>query len=232
MNTWEPSSFEDQLLQEHFTHHPGTAYLEFAVSPSGQWPNARRIDAVLIPGARMVVRRPGEYSIEEATAAIAGQHVHVIEAKRALNRGVIGQVLVAEYLVRAALEPARVATTVVCSRGNQDLEDFCRHAGIEVHFYSVPEEGNRPPAVPAEPCERADLRQAPDEPRRRAFLAGWTQAVNGHLFGSVRRRKTHANMGNLFGWIHGDKPDEFRLETWRRYAESSATGDTNEQCPA
>lgn len=46
-------------------------------------------------------------------------------------------------------------------------------------------------------------------------------AENGLLYGTARRKKTHMNMGNLFGWIYGDQPDEFKLETWERYVNNS-----------
>ena len=68
---------------------------------------------------------------------------------------------------------------------------------------------------------RVDMRRPPDEARRRAFLAGWTDAVSGRLYNSVLYRKTHANMGNLFGWIYGDVSKEFRLATWTRYVENA-----------
>ncbi len=29
--------------------------------------------------------------------------------------------------------------------------------------------------------------------------------------------KTHANMGNLFGWIYGEQPQEFKKATWETY---------------
>jgi hypothetical protein len=51
-------------------------------------------------------------------------------------------------------------------------------------------------------------------------MKGWDAAVAGTLYGSVHTVKTHANMGNLFGWIYGDKPEEFREATWARYVES------------
>jgi hypothetical protein len=63
-------------------------------------------------------------------------------------------------------------------------------------------------------------------------MAGWTGASRrtqavvrrsweaGTLYGSVHVVKTHANMGNLFGWIYGDMPEEFREETWARYVGS------------
>lgn len=51
-------------------------------------------------------------------------------------------------------------------------------------------------------------------------MRGWDAAVAGALFGSVYKVKTHANMGNLFGWIYGDMPEEFSDATWARYVES------------
>ena len=30
-------------------------------------------------------------------------------------------------------------------------------------------------------------------------------------------KKTHANMGNLFGWIYGEQPQEFKKATWETY---------------
>jgi hypothetical protein len=92
-----------------------------------------------------------------------------------------------------------------------------RDNGIDLHFYPILQ-GGEPPGD--ENDGRVDVRRSPDEPRRRAFLAGWTDAANGRLYNSVLRRKTHMNMGNLFGWIYGDMPREFRLATWERYEQA------------
>jgi hypothetical protein len=65
---------------------------------------------------------------------------------------------------------------------------------------------------------RKDVRdQDPQKTHRRAFLAGWTDAVNGRLYETILTRKTHTNMGNLFGWIYGQQSRDFKLETWYRY---------------
>ena len=65
---------------------------------------------------------------------------------------------------------------------------------------------------------RDDVRdKAPRDSHRSAFLGGWTDAINGKLYATIQDKKTHRNMGNLFGWIYGDKPRAFRLETWYRY---------------
>ena len=70
--------------------------------------------------------------------------------------------------------------------------------------------------------ERKDNRDThPSERHRAAFLAGWTAAANGNLYGSVLEQKTHANMGNLFGWIYGEQSREFRLSIWYQYCEAT-----------
>ena len=73
---------------------------------------------------------------------------------------------------------------------------------------------------PAAFRSRVDKRNPPDLARCRAFMQGWNDAVAGKLYDSIFRTKTHANMGNLFGWIYGDKPDDFKQQTWEQYIES------------
>ncbi len=69
---------------------------------------------------------------------------------------------------------------------------------------------------------RKDLRDRdPQKTHRSAFLAGWTEAEKGHLYESNLSKKTHTNMGNLFGWIFGEKPDEFNHQIWDLYLENA-----------
>lgn len=68
--------------------------------------------------------------------------------------------------------------------------------------------------------KRDDIRDPdPRESHRTAFMAGWTRAVQGELFSTVVEKKTHANMGNLFGWVYGEQTREFKLATWYHYLE-------------
>ncbi len=77
--------------------------------------------------------------------------------------------------------------------------------------------------------KRQDLRdQDPDVFHKRAFMTGWTDAVNGKLYASTRDRKTHSNMGNLFGWVFGAKNENFRNQIWFLYLEN-ALGDIEEE---
>jgi hypothetical protein len=48
-------------------------------------------------------------------------------------------------------------------------------------------------------------------------MTGWAAAARGVLYETSRSEKTHANMGNLFGWIYGDESEDFKEDTWDRY---------------
>jgi hypothetical protein len=221
------STLEDQLLQEHFTEHRGTAYLELPLSVLSDSSRARRIDAVLIPDASSEVYPPSDYDIDKAKEAIRGKLIHVIEAKYALNRGVIGQVLVAKHLIERVMDPSEVVMDVVYVEDNADLKEFCESQGINTHPYPhVRREYNPSKPVRGVAGNRTDKRNPPDPDRYRAFLTGWTHAVKGRLYRSIRKRKTHTNMGNLFGWIYGEQSSEFKRETWERYIEHSRLADT------
>jgi hypothetical protein len=69
---------------------------------------------------------------------------------------------------------------------------------------------------------RKDIRNRdPQGTHKRAFMGGWTDAENGKLYATTNDRKTHANMGNLFGWIFGSKSNAFRDKIWELYLENA-----------
>lgn len=168
---WKPSTFEDWLLKKHFDENAGTAFLELPISIASEAGRARRIDAVLIPDGPDLIYQQGDYLRDEAAEAIRGEVVHVIEAKRTLNRGVIGQVMVVKDLIEDAMEPSRVVMSVVYARNNADLAWYCDRHEIECHRYAV--QGAPPISEPVNEG-RVDRRRIPDERRRAAFLGGWT----------------------------------------------------------
>jgi hypothetical protein len=60
----------------------------------------------------------------------------------------------------------------------------------------------------------------PQGTHRRAFMAGWTDAAHhGTRYATIDTKKTHQNMGNLFGWIFGPKDEAFRDKIWSLYLE-------------
>jgi hypothetical protein len=219
---WPPRTPEDRLLSHYLAANPGLLFLEVEVGQGDENCGPRRLDGLLVPGGESHVRAQGSYSRADIAAAVQGQHVHVLEAKRKLNRTVIGQVLVGVALFRRDFSPASVQGVTVCAFGNPDLEWYCREQGIQTALYPV----DLPKGAARVLRDgRVDRRKPPDPARRQAFMRGWDAAVAGTLYESIHVVKTHANMGNLFGWIYGDMPEEFREATWARYVGSLSSDD-------
>ena len=225
---WQPRTLEDRLLERYLDEHPGELFLELEVGGRDANRGARRIDGVLVPGRPSGVRRPGSYQTSEAHDAIHGEAVHLLEAKRTLNRNVVGQVLAGAALLERDFGPSSIEGVAVCASGYEDLEWYCENNGIHVALYPEIGRGSAPRRDRSS-SGRRDVRNPPDSVRRGRFMKGWDDAVAGRLYRSVGSRKTHANMGNLFGWIYGEQSEEFREETWRRYVSSLDRADSTSQ---
>lgn len=210
-----PDTAEDRLVAEYHARVGGELLLEVPVGLSGAGA-PRRIDAILIPENPERVHVWGSLGSEELHERIHGRSVHLIEAKIRLNRSVIGQIVAGAALLEWEYEPAVIRNVVVCASGHADLERVCEARDIQVEIFEQVA-GVILEQDPESDLVRDDIRRAPDSARRTAFLAGWSAAVDGRLYSTVWEKKTHANMGNLFGWIYGDQPREFRRETWERY---------------
>ena len=100
-----------------------------------------------MPNGEAEVCPQGTYAVEEAAATIGGREVRVIEAKYALSRGVIGQVMVAKHLLQETMNPASVVMAVVHAHDNPDLRKFCELQDVRVEEYSVGE-SEPPPSAP------------------------------------------------------------------------------------
>lgn len=157
--------------------------------------------------------------------------MHLLEAKSVLNRNVIGQVIVGADLLRRDFSLSEIRPVAVCAGGNSELAWSCERQGVEVAIYEVDRPGSSGDGSVAGRAGdgRLDIRKLPDSHKRSAFLGGWTDAVAGKLYGSVRTKKTHQNMGNLFGWIYGDQPEAFRVETWERYVSALGWDDADDE---
>lgn len=218
MTPWQPQTFEDHLLQQYLVENPGELFLEVEVGGRDELRGPRRIDGVLIPGSSPRVRRRDTYRARDVREALRGQTVHVLEAKRRLNRNVLGQVEVGEALLNRDLKPGRTIGVAVVAAGNADLQWYCEQKNIGVAIYP---QGSSRRRSDTSASQRVDRRTIPPGPaHEQAFMRGWDAAVQGRLFGSVRTRTTHTGMGNLFGWIYGDQPESFRQATWGRYVQA------------
>lgn len=215
---WSPKTVEDKLISQYIKKHPGVVFLEVPIYLRNRSENARRIDALILPDNETTIYERGSYSTDDLGNRVCNKSITIIEVKRSLNRPVIGQILIGKSIIEEMLEPSEVNMTVVVGKGDSDLEDYCRKVGINVEIFPM-----KTTTVTSNQPTPIDQRQEPNKDRQRAFLRGWDDAVKGKLYKSIRDRKTHANMGNLFGWIYGDMSMEFRIETWERYITSSLT---------
>ena len=134
---WTPRTPEDRLLALYLAANPGLLFLEVEVGQGDDYCGPRRLDGLLVPGGENRVRAQGTFSRADVVAAVQGQHVHVLEAKRKLNRTVIGQVQVGVALFRRDFSPASVQGVAVCALGNPDLEWYCREQDIQTALYPV-----------------------------------------------------------------------------------------------
>ena len=219
---WIPRTVEDRLLKAYLEKTGGTLFLEVRVGGSANPLASRRIDGVLIPELETRAYPSGSYDSQQVSEAVEDRTVHLIEATRSLNRGVIGQVVAGSSLFARDFKPARIHPVALCGLGESDLEWACAENGVEavVLPLELAEPSEDPSSASTPGAARVDHRGETNQAKRTAFLAGWTDAVKGQLYRTNREKKTHANMGNLFGWIYGDQDLDFRIETWDRYADS------------
>jgi hypothetical protein len=219
VEAWTPRTLEGRLLKRYVADQPGLLFLEVEVGGRDLTRRPRRLDGVLVPGTELQIRPQHSYNRSDVATAVNGSIVHVLEAKRRLNRNVVGQVEVGVALFERDFTPESVVGVAVCAVGNADLEWYCSHRSLRTAIYRdvLPMRSGVETRDTSGPL---DVRKPPDPARRNAFLKGWQDAIGGLLYDSIRTRKTHANMGNLFGWIYGDKPTEFRDATWDRYVAS------------
>ena len=216
---WSPKTLEDDLISKYHYSCYGTLYLEVPITLSNKIENARYVDAILINDTFFRVYVPKTYSVESLISYIRDKKITVIEAKEKLNRNVVGQILVAKYLIEQVMSPSTIEMLIVTKLDNPDIRSFCMENGISVKIFPEGTKGKK--GQKEKNVEPSDIRQYPNSNHLRAFLTGWSKAVEGKLYKSIRDRKTHANMGNLFGWIYGDVSKEFRIKTWERYIQNT-----------
>lgn len=135
---WNPKpTREDRLLKRYWRKVGGLLFVEAVVGSSGHgWPlgsEARRIDGVrIVSGTKhgaFVYKDRAEFE-----AAIAGARVEVIEAKRFLNRAVIGQVIVGADLLKMECRTVKIEKVILCEAGDPALEKVCRKRRIRVEI--------------------------------------------------------------------------------------------------
>ena len=227
-----PSSIEDLLIKKYHKDYPGKIYKEVSVGKVENKMRQRRIDAILIEGKENEIIDQGEYNLDEVRNEIMGEKIHLIEAKRSLGRYVIGQIEVGEYLVENDFKPNKVISVALCANSHPDIEKYCELKNIKVEIYNIniadekdcsknPSKNIKNENNNSNKIAINDGRKPPDRQRFIAFKRGWKDATKGKLYDSVNNKKTHTNMGNLFGWIYGECPEEMKKRVWEQYIKNN-----------
>ncbi len=140
MSSW-PRSAEDRLIHRWWqAEHDGcgTLWTEVGIGNAFEGATQRRIDAVLAPtsstGHRVWARAHQDVFVEDAEASDC---VYLVEAKRSLNRGVIGQAVVARALFPVDYPAIKVPTqpAVIAGRDDTALRWAAEQLGVQVFIY-------------------------------------------------------------------------------------------------
>ena len=137
MNRKEKLS-EDDLLKLYCLKHTGTSFTEVSVGNRIIAKNStdRRIDIVRIEND--VYKRRQKYGEDKEgfLRIVKKRHkIELVEIKIKLNRPVIGQILVGEYLFKKKFNVKKVSLAVLYHIGDELLEMFCKDKGIRLIKY-------------------------------------------------------------------------------------------------
>jgi hypothetical protein len=153
---WKPKenlTREESLLRKYCAKFGGVTYAEVRLDDDDSPKRSRIVDAVRFLRHKKVRRiityrakdkgaNPLSYKERLKEANQKGEMVQAIEVKRQLNRSVIGQVMVAEWLLKKKRKKLRVMMVVVCETKLERLEEFCREHRIKVWSPTTKVRGN------------------------------------------------------------------------------------------
>jgi hypothetical protein len=135
---------EVELLEAYWQDVGGLVCIEVPVGGNlpGVWPERskiRRLDGVRfrsIDGVDDGIVR--YYDVDQHFSEWVSRYpVEVIEAKRKLNRPVIGQVIVGVDMFQHQYEPVEVTPVIICGEGDPALELVCEWRRIRVRIVAV-----------------------------------------------------------------------------------------------
>ncbi len=129
---------EESLLFRYCREFGGVIFTEVPFGDKVKPKEARRVDAVRFlrhqdrPAPEIVGYDRKKFDDRLSIATRKGERMEVIEVKRELNRSVIGQVIVAKYLLEKEKERVRPEMVVICGEEVKLLKKFCDNYGIRV----------------------------------------------------------------------------------------------------
>jgi hypothetical protein len=130
---------ENDLLKLYCTHHPGFTFTEVSIGDKKLFrknSKNRRIDMVRIHNDhnRVILKYSHE---KELFAKLLNENyeIEIIEIKTNLNRLVIGQIIVGEYMFKKKYDVDEIIKTILYHKGDEALETFCKENGINLVKY-------------------------------------------------------------------------------------------------
>jgi len=129
---------EKDLLRLYCLEHRGTSFTEVSVGNKTIAKNStdRRIDIVRIGNDIYKWHRQYGKNKEYFQGIVKhGYEIELVENKTKLNRAVIGQILVGEYLFKKKFNVENVSLAVLYHIGDELLEMFCKDKGIKLIHY-------------------------------------------------------------------------------------------------
>jgi hypothetical protein len=129
---------EKDLLKLYCLKHDGTSFTEVSIGNKIIAKNStdRRLDIVRIENDVNKCHRPyGKYKKDFQNIVKEGYKIELVEIKTKLNRPVIGQILVGEYLFKKKFNVKNVSLAILYHIGDELLEMFCKEKGIRLIQY-------------------------------------------------------------------------------------------------
>jgi hypothetical protein len=129
---------EKDLLRLYCLNHRGTSFTEVSVGNRIIAKNStdRRIDIVRLDNDVYKWHRQYAKNKEYFNDTVKGDYeIELVENKTNLNRAVIGQILVGEYLFKKKFNVENVSLAVLYHIGDELLEMFCKDKGIRLIQY-------------------------------------------------------------------------------------------------
>lgn len=131
-----PRTLEDKLIVRYREEVEGSMFLEVPIGNDKDiWPKesrVRRIDCIRVLDDSNEIYK--SYDRDIFKNIIKDKHIELIEAKKRLNRLVIGQVLVGIDMFIKEYKNKDIKGVILCEIGDPALEVICKERGIEVVF--------------------------------------------------------------------------------------------------
>jgi len=131
--------YEKDLLKLYSSDYPGTSFREVSVGLRNSSKNSkdRRIDIVRIEND--IYKKVCKYSTYKDlfnNLVNANEYkIELVEIKTKLNRVVIGQIIVGEYLFKKKFKVRNITKAIVYHIGDSLLEEFCNENQIKLIKY-------------------------------------------------------------------------------------------------